>query len=67
MKTLIVAFTYAAKEKSIRGVILTGQGTKAFVAGADIGEIGKLTLQKGKNLLKMGIKRSLKLNIVQNL
>jgi len=56
MKDLDRAFTYAAKEKSIRGVILTGQGTKAFVAGADIGEIGKLTLQKGKKFAQDGHK-----------
>ena len=29
----------AAKDAEIRGVILTGAGSKAFVAGADIGEI----------------------------
>ncbi|HET9725388.1 MAG TPA: enoyl-CoA hydratase-related protein, partial [Gemmatimonadales bacterium] len=28
------------REPAIRAVLLTGSGTKAFVAGADIGEIG---------------------------
>ncbi len=31
-------FTKLVSDKSIRGVILTGAGSKAFVAGADIGE-----------------------------
>src|SRR6476661_10778128 len=30
----------ATREPDIRAVLLTGAGTKAFVAGADIGEIG---------------------------
>ena len=33
------AFTAIGSEASVRGVILTGAGEKAFVAGADIGEL----------------------------
>jgi enoyl-CoA hydratase len=33
------AFTAIGSEPSVRGVILTGAGEKAFVAGADIGEL----------------------------
>ncbi len=35
-------------DEAIRGVILTGAGAKAFVAGADIGEIGKQGPVDGK-------------------
>ena len=37
------AFEDARDDATVRGVILTGAGDKAFVAGADIGEIAHLT------------------------
>jgi len=37
------AFQRAASQKDIRAVIITGAGDKAFVAGADIGELSKLS------------------------
>jgi enoyl-CoA hydratase len=37
------AFAGIARETSVRGLILTGAGPKAFVAGADIGELSQLT------------------------
>jgi len=40
---LRTAFEEARDDDSIRGVILTGAGDKAFVAGADIGELSKTT------------------------
>jgi enoyl-CoA hydratase len=36
------------RESEIRAVLLTGAGTKAFVAGADIGEIGGQSAQEGQ-------------------
>jgi enoyl-CoA hydratase len=39
---------------SIQSVIITGFGTKAFVAGADITEFGSLTVEEGKQLAKRG-------------
>src|SRR5215472_16104192 len=33
------AFAHAQDEDAVRGVILTGAGDKAFIAGADIGEL----------------------------
>jgi enoyl-CoA hydratase len=38
----------AAREPDIRAVLLTGAGTKAFVAGADIGEIGGQSAHQGQ-------------------
>ena len=35
-------------------VVVTGEGRKAFVAGADIGEIHGLTLETGKDLSRRG-------------
>jgi enoyl-CoA hydratase len=43
-----------AKDESIRVLILTGAGDKAFVAGADINELAKCEPLKGKQLSKNG-------------
>jgi enoyl-CoA hydratase len=40
---LHVAFGQAAQDDAVRAVILTGAGEKAFVAGADIGEMAGMT------------------------
>jgi enoyl-CoA hydratase/carnithine racemase len=42
-KDLRTAFEDARDDISVRGVILTGAGTKAFIAGADIGELAHAT------------------------
>jgi enoyl-CoA hydratase len=39
---------------SIRSVIITGSGAKAFVAGADISEFSSLTKEQAKSLSKRG-------------
>jgi enoyl-CoA hydratase len=41
-------FTAAARDSDVRGVILTGAGDKAFVAGADIAELQALTAIDGR-------------------
>ena len=40
---LRTAFEHARDDASVRGVILTGAGDKAFVAGADIGDLATAT------------------------
>jgi enoyl-CoA hydratase len=40
--------------ENIRGAIITGQGEKAFVAGADIGTFLEAPKESGKNLAKKG-------------
>ncbi|MGO9995786.1 MAG: enoyl-CoA hydratase-related protein [Steroidobacteraceae bacterium] len=40
---LRTAFAHARDDAAVRGVILTGAGNKAFIAGADIGELAHAT------------------------
>ncbi|WP_293305822.1 enoyl-CoA hydratase/isomerase family protein [Pedobacter sp. UBA5917] len=45
---------YAGKTEGVRGVILTGAGEKAFVAGADIKEFSDYSGKQGEELAKRG-------------
>ena len=42
------------KTEEIKGVIITGSGAKAFVAGADISEFNGLSSSEGRALAKKG-------------
>ncbi|HTO86507.1 MAG TPA: enoyl-CoA hydratase-related protein [Thermoanaerobaculia bacterium] len=42
------AFAEAAEDPSLRCLVVTGAGEKAFIAGADIGELAKLTPVQGR-------------------
>ena len=59
------AFTEAEKEKSIRAIIITGSGLKAFVAGADISEFFKFSIEQGKALSAEG--HTILFNLIENL
>jgi enoyl-CoA hydratase len=48
------AIKLATQSNEIRGVLLTGAGEKAFVAGADISEFQNYSLAEGKELAKVG-------------
>ena len=48
------AFIEARKVSGLRGIILTGAGEKAFVAGADIAEFQSLDIQQAKALAQRG-------------
>jgi enoyl-CoA hydratase len=48
MADLGAAFARARADDDVRVVVLTGAGEKAFVAGADIGELAKQTVLGGK-------------------
>jgi len=48
----VIAF--AKQSDEVRGVLITGAGEKAFVAGADISEFQNYNLQEGKELAKSG-------------
>jgi enoyl-CoA hydratase len=48
MAELDAVFTALAADDAVRGVILTGAGEKAFVAGADIGELATQSPVQGK-------------------
>lgn len=54
MEELRVAFTDIQADASIRVAILTGSGEKAFIAGADIGELSKNDAVRGKEYTHRG-------------
>src|SRR5450631_2642 len=51
---LAVAVAAAEKDSALRCVILTGAGEKAFIAGADIGELAKLSPLEGREHARRG-------------
>ena len=61
---LQTAFTAARDDDEVRGVILTGAGDKAFIAGADINELAQLTAVAGEESSSFG---QAVLNLVENL
>jgi enoyl-CoA hydratase len=50
------AIAFASKSEEVRGVLITGSGEKAFVAGADISEFQNYSLAEGKELSRGGHK-----------
>ncbi|HET6245388.1 MAG: enoyl-CoA hydratase/isomerase family protein [Bacteroidetes bacterium] len=51
---LSVAFKNAAINDEVKVIILTGAGTKAFVAGADIAEFADFEIEQGRTLSAAG-------------
>src|SRR5690348_10138162 len=64
MEELRTAFHDIKNDKSIRVVIFSGAGEKAFIAGADIGELAKHDTVSGKEYTHRG--QSV-LNLIENL
>jgi enoyl-CoA hydratase len=58
------AFEEARDDREVRGVILTGAGDKAFIAGADIGELAHLTAVEAEESSRFG---QAVLDLVENL
>ncbi|KAB7765265.1 enoyl-CoA hydratase/isomerase family protein [Xanthomonas maliensis] len=54
MQALDAAFADAADDAQVRVVILTGAGPKAFVAGADIAELSRLSAMDGRAFSLLG-------------
>src|SRR3974390_3212456 len=54
MEELRAAFTDIKSDAAIRVAILTGSGDKAFIAGADIGELAKHDAVSGKEYTHRG-------------
>jgi enoyl-CoA hydratase/carnithine racemase len=61
---LRTAFEDARNDPSVRGVILTGAGNKAFIAGADIGELARATAIEAERSSRFG---QAVLDIIENL
>jgi enoyl-CoA hydratase/carnithine racemase len=53
-KDLRIAFEDARADAAVRGVILTGSGDKAFIAGADIGELAHLSAYEAEQSSRFG-------------
>ena len=51
---LAIAFGQAKADDAVRVVILAGSGEKAFVAGADIGELSALTPMQAQEFARRG-------------
>lgn len=51
-----IAVSHAEKDEKVSGIIITGSGNKAFVAGADISEFANYSPEEGKNLSAAGHK-----------
>lgn len=54
LNELHLAITNALNEEQVSGIILTGAGNKAFVAGADISELANYNQYEGRNLAQEG-------------
>jgi enoyl-CoA hydratase len=54
LEELDAVFSALASDDEVKGVILTGAGEKAFVAGADIGELAGLDADTGRALSERG-------------
>lgn len=59
------AFETLEKQSTIRVIILTGSGEKAFVAGADIAEFANFSVQEGAQLAAQG--QELLFDFIENL
>ena len=58
-KDLRTAFEDARDDAAVRGVILTGAGDKAFIAGADIGELAHASAIDAERLAASGKRGSI--------
>src|SRR5580698_1597178 len=63
MKELEQVFLEIQQNSAIRAVLLTGAGEKAFVAGADIGELATLSPLEGEQVASRGQRI---LNLIEN-
>ncbi|RZK82544.1 MAG: enoyl-CoA hydratase [Pedobacter sp.] len=64
LSELADAFAYATVTEEVRGVLLTGAGEKAFVAGADIAEFSSFDTAEGTALASTG--QTNVFNVIEN-
>ncbi len=65
LEELNKAFSLLEKDAETKVIILTGSGTKAFVAGADISEFADFNVAEGADLARKG--QELVFNFIENL
>lgn len=65
IEELSSAFKVAESDKNIKAIILKGEGTKAFVAGADISEFAHFSPEQGRKLSADGHVKLF--NLIENL
>lgn len=58
------AFKASFADAEVRTILLTGDGEKAFVAGADIAEFANFSVEEGKNLSAVG--HNTVFNLIEN-
>ena len=58
------AFQVLAKDSSVKVIVITGSGEKAFVAGADISEFAHFTVDNGGKLAAKG--QEMLFNYIEN-
>lgn len=58
------AFTSSINDNEVRTILLTGDGEKAFVAGADIAEFANFNIEEGKQLSAVG--HEMVFNLIEN-
>ncbi len=51
MEALIAAFAALAGDAALRAVVLAGEGSRAFIGGADIGEMAALDIGKARDFI----------------
>ncbi len=51
---LLTALTELGQDQSVKAVVLTGSGEKAFIAGADIAEMAEMTAQQAQAFSRKG-------------
>lgn len=56
IQELSEALTEASQNNTVKAIIITGSGEKAFVAGADISEFNNYSVEEGKDLAANGQK-----------
>ncbi len=54
LKEINAVFTHLKEDESVKVILLTGSGEKAFVAGADIAEFADYSVEEGKKLAADG-------------
>lgn len=65
IRELHEGFVALDEDQTVKAIIITGSGEKAFVAGADISEFANFTVEEGANLAAQG--QALLFDFVQNL